>query len=315
MSNRLVYSEGYDFAVAGLDKLHPFDAKKFSKAWNILNDEIPDLVEYHLSPKELAADELLKLIHTSEYLKSLSQSTVIAKVVGLGLLRFFPSGILARSLLDPLRLATSGTLLATQYAVKNQAIVMNFGGGYHHAFSNRGEGFCFFADVALAIKSSRISGLLQQNDNVGMIDLDAHRGNGFESFFIDDSSVSIFDMYNFQVYPGRHPGDVDDYPYMVPLQSGMSGESYLRVLREELPAFLETLKDAKLVFYNAGTDVLAGDRLGRLNLSFQHVVERDRYVLQQLKALAVPVVVLTSGGYTSESYKLVAECAKILVNM
>lgn len=315
MSNRLVYSEGYDFAVAGLDKLHPFDAKKFSKAWNILNDEIPDLVEYHLSPKELAADELLKLIHTSEYLKSLSQLTVIAKVVGLGLLRFFPSGILARSLLDPLRLATSGTLLATQYAVKNQAIVMNFGGGYHHAFSNRGEGFCFFADAALAIKASRISGLLQQNNNVGMIDLDAHRGNGFESFFIDDSSVSIFDMYNFQVYPGRHPGDVDDYPYMVPLQSGMSGESYLRVLREELPAFLETLKDAKLVFYNAGTDVLAGDRLGRLNLSFQHVVERDRYVLQQLKALAVPVVVLTSGGYTSESYKLVAECAKILVNM
>ncbi|WP_185236339.1 histone deacetylase family protein [Teredinibacter franksiae] len=313
MKNRLVYSSGYDFSVMGLGKLHPFDAKKFSKAWKRLKANFHDLEKYQISPKNMASNELLELVHTPDYLVSLEKSSSIAQVIELGLLRLAPAGMLNRNLINPIRLATQGTRLAAEYAVKNQTTVMNLGGGYHHAFSDRGEGFCFFADAALAINTLKADGLLQQDDLVAMIDLDAHRGNGFESFFKNDPSVTIFDMYNFQVYPGMHTGDIDKFPFMVPLKSRTAGESYLEFLKEELPRFLRTLNTAKLVFYNAGSDILAGDPLGALNVSFEHVVERDRYVLEALKKIAAPTVVLTSGGYTGESHKLVAECAKLVL--
>jgi len=313
MKNRLVYSSGYDFTVMGLGKLHPFDAKKFSKAWKRLKADFHDLEKYQISPENMASNELLELVHTPDYLVSLEKSSSIAQVIELGLLRLAPAGMLNRNLINPIRLATQGTRLAAEYAVKNQTTVMNLGGGYHHAFSDRGEGFCFFADAALAIHKLKTDGLLQQDDLVAMIDLDAHRGNGFESFFKNDPSVTIFDMYNFQVYPGMHTGDIDKFPFMVPLKSRTAGESYLEFLKEELPPFLHTLGAAKLVFYNAGTDILDGDPLGALNVSFEHVVERDRYVLESLKKIAAPTVVLTSGGYTGESHKLVAECAKLVL--
>ena len=313
MKNRLVYSSGYDFTVMGLDKLHPFDAKKFSKAWKRLKADFHDLEKYQISPENMASNELLELVHTPDYLVSLEKSSSIAQVIELGLLRLAPAGMLNRNLINPIRLATQGTRLAAEYAVKNQTTVMNLGGGYHHAFSDRGEGFCFFADAALAIHKLKTDGLLQQDDLVAMIDLDAHRGNGFESFFKNDPSVTIFDMYNFQVYPGMHTGDIDNFPFMVPLKSRTTGDNYLDALKEDLPPFLHTLGAAKLVFYNAGTDILAGDPLGSLNVSFEHVVERDRYVLEALKKIAAPTVVLTSGGYTGESHKLVVECAKLVL--
>lgn len=313
MKNRLVYSKGYDFSLMGLDKLHPFDAKKFSKAWRLLGEAFTNLEDYCLLPEVVASNKLLNLIHTNEYLESLKESSSIAQVIELGLLRFAPASMLNKHLIDPIRLATQGTLVATEYAVSHKATVMNLGGGYHHAFSDHGEGFCFFADAALAITKIKADGMLRQESRVAMIDLDAHRGNGFESFFKNDASVSIFDMYNFQVYPGMHPGDVDEFPFIVPLKSRTDGKSYLQALKEEFPLYLETVKDADLIFYNAGSDILAGDPLGGLDVSFDSVVERDRYVLGQLKSLNIPTVVLTSGGYTGESHKLVFECAKVVL--
>lgn len=313
MKSKLVYSNLYDFRLWGLDKLHPFDAKKFSRAWASLQAAIPNLNDYVLTPEAPVTDETLRLAHTAGYLEALKTSSAIANVIEVKVARLLPSKILISNLLDPIRLATQGTLLAAEYAVKNQALVMNLGGGFHHAFADHGEGFCFFADAALAIKKLRHDLSLTSSDLVAMIDLDAHRGNGFESFFAGDEHVAIFDMYNFQVYPGMHQGDVDDFPFMVPLRSGISGKDYLAALSDELPRFLKSLNKPKLVFYNAGTDVLKGDPLGRLNVEYTDVVERDNYVLRLLRELNVPVVVLTSGGYTSESYKLIAECARSLL--
>ncbi|HMU66210.1 MAG TPA: histone deacetylase [Cellvibrionaceae bacterium] len=315
MNTKVVYSSHYDFGGWGIDKLHPFDGKKFSKAWGVVQSSVPDAQAYVLEPESPADDDLLRLVHSNEYLKSLDNSAVIAAVIEIGMARLLPISVLKNYLLTPIRWATQGTLLATRYALTHNVMVMNLGGGFHHAFAEKGEGFCFFADAALAIKKMRAEGLLGATDTVAMIDLDAHRGNGFESFFKDDAAVAIFDMYNFQVYPGLHGGDVDDFPFMVPLRIGTIGAEYLGALREELPGFLASLKSPKIIFYNAGTDILEDDALGGLAVEFDAVIERDKYVLTELRKLDVPVVVMTSGGYSSDSYKLVGECAKSLLQL
>ncbi len=315
MKNKIVYSTSYDFGGWGIDKLHPFDGKKFSKAWALVQSCVPDAQACLLEPDFPADDSLLRKVHGDQYLASLDNTAVIATIIEVAMAELLPISVLNNYLLTPVRWATQGTVVAARYALTHQAMVMNLGGGFHHAFAEKGEGFCFFADAALAIKKMRTEGLLEQADTVAMIDLDAHRGNGFESFFKDDAAVAIFDMYNFQVYPGLHGGDVDDFPFMVPLRIGTTGAEYLAALKEELPGFLASLKAPKIIFYNAGTDILKDDALGCLAVEFEAVVERDKYVLAELRKLDVPVVVMTSGGYSADSYKLIGECAKSLLQL
>lgn len=309
---KFVFSKTYDFSLFGLEKLHPFDGRKFSRAWGLVQSAIPNLDELHLEPLEPVSDEDLLIVHTHSYLKSLQLSSEAAKVIEIGPFKYVPNSILQKKLITPVKYACKGTILATELALKNKNCVMNVGGGFHHAFADHGEGFCFFADAALSIMQARQSGWLKEDDAVLMIDLDAHRGNGFESFFTDDKNVHILDFYNFQVYPGLHPGEINDFPFMVPLRMGMVGEEYLKALEEELPKFLDTVAQPKLAFYNAGTDILAGDPLGGLNVSFEDVVKRDRMILEALEKRGIPTVVLTSGGYSKESYKLVAELGKLV---
>lgn len=258
------------------------------------------------------SDELLLKVHSSEYLASLSNSSVIANVIEIGLAKFIPANILKNILLDPIKLACEGTVLVAEFALNNNSVVMNLGGGYHHAFSDHGEGFCFFADAVLSIINSRDKGLLKPDDTVLMIGLDAHRGNGFASITQDDSVIKNFDMYSFQSYPGLHEGDPDEYPYMIPLKSGVDDKTYLSILETELVKFLDENDNAKLVFYNAGNDILDSDPLDGLKVSYEGVVKRYKFVLQQLSR-NIPTVVMTSGGYTSQSHKLIAELAKIVI--
>jgi len=314
MKTRLIYSDKYDFKLWGLNKLHPFDGMKFSKAWKLISTEFKDEIDsLWIKPQEPISDELLLKVHTREYLASLNKSSVIAAVIELWPAKYLPLVSLYKMLINPIKLACSGTLLAAETALNEQAIAMNIGGGYHHAFADHGEGFCFFADAALSIIHSRDQGLLSADDTVLMIDLDAHRGNGFESIIKDDAAVKNFDIYCFQSYPGMHEGDMEEFPYMIPLKARMRDELYLNTLKTDLVKFLDENKQAKLVFYNAGNDILDSDPLGGFSVSYDGVVKRDRYVIDQLTQRGIPTVVMTSGGYTNQSHKLIAELAKIVI--
>lgn len=312
MKSEFVFSENYDIDIFGIEKIHPFDGKKYGRAWRLFRESIGNELATITLHDQLADDEFLLLGHLKEYIGSLTKASNIAQVVEISLARFLPSKLLQKKLLKPARSATYGTWLATQKCLAESKVLMNFSGGYHHAYCGHGEGFCFFSDAALSILHARREKLLNIDDEVIMIDLDAHRGNGFESFFTKDPHVKIFDMYNFQTYPGMHPGDIDDFPFMVPLRAGMSGDEYLSALKEELPTFLTSLNAPKIAFYNAGTDILTGDVLGGLNVSFDDVVERDRYIINELVSRNIPTVVMTSGGYSKDSYKLVAKLAEII---
>src|SRR5262249_32329799 len=133
-------------------------------------------------------------------------------------------------------------------------------------------------------------------------------GNGVCHQFQQDRDVFLFDVYNPTIYPwdsaARARIDCD-----LPLPPNCRGWEYLRLLEQHLPGFLDSVSRSAPValgIYNAGTDVLAGDPLGGLSLSAVEVVQRDLYVIDQFRRRGIPVVMLPSGGYTRESYRLIA---------
>lgn len=311
MTTKFFYSPEYDFNLYGVEKLHKFDATKFSKAWALFQEATEGKVSA-ITPSGLANDQDLACVHNPAYLDSLKSASTIAKVIEVPFAKLLPNSLLNRRLLDPIRHATQGTLEATRSVLGGQcSLAMNFGGGYHHAFKTHGEGFCFFADAAYATVKARSEGLLQADDIVLMIDLDAHHGNGFYSYFKNDPSVQMFDIYNFQVYPGFHDDDGEESEYMLPIKSGTDGADYIDRLQKHLPRFLAEFKNPSLVFYNAGSDILKGDPLGLLGVSEDQVRQRDEYVLDSLKSIDAPTVILTSGGYTGTSHRLIAKLAEL----
>jgi histone deacetylase 11 len=315
MNVKFVFSPRYDFSMMGLERLHPFDAHKYGRAWALLKRKLDgDLERYWLDPKEPASDELLLRVHTKEYLASLRSSATVARALELWPARFVPNSLLQSGALTPMKFAVQGTVLATEVALRTGAMVMNFGGGFHHAFRDHGEGFCIYADMALAIADQRAAGRLRSEDQIMVIDLDAHRGNGFEDIVELDGAVHVFDVYNSQIYPGLLPHwDPDAKPFIIPVLPMTNDQDYRNILTTDLPKFFEHVGSAKLAFYNAGTDIVSGDPIGRLDVSPEAVTARDRLVIDMLASRRIPTVILPSGGYTKISHKLIAEMALYLV--
>jgi histone deacetylase 11 len=310
-----VYSPRYDISMYGLERLHPFDGRKYSRAWKLVSSRLGEEAKrYWHEPKFAAQSEDLLRVHTPEHLASLASPATVARALELPLLRLLPARVIERRVLAPMRLAVAGTIEAASLALQpGGAIALNFGGGYHHAFRDHGEGFCIYADVAIAIAVQRARGALGAQDAVAVIDLDAHRGNGFWDIMHDDPAVRVLDLYNFQNYPGLFPGDPAQFPFQIPLKANTQDANYLPLVREELPAFLDGGPRPRLAVYNAGTDIVAGDRIGGLAVSPEGVAERDRLVMSALAERNIPTVIVTSGGYNARSYGLIAQMALAIV--
>ena len=309
---KIVYSPKYDIRLGGIEKLHPFDSCKYSRAWNELTHLLGKKIEQcRLEPEHAATDQELAQVHAPRYLESLSKSKPVAKALEIPMLKWLPSKLVTKQIVEPMKWSVSGTILALEQAIKN-GIAINLSGGYHHASANRGEGFCLFADVGIAIAELRKRGLLDPNDAVLIIDLDAHQGNGNEHVFRDDAAIHIFDMYNKDIYPNdiyaRERINCD-----VPVVSGTGDEVYMALLQQRLPLFIRSVPNPKIAIYNAGTDIVARDPLGALNVSSKGVLERDKFVFHQLAEHQIPFLVLPSGGYTNASYKLIADSIAYLL--
>jgi histone deacetylase 11 len=310
---QLVWSPRYDLTLYGLERLHPFDGRKYSRAWHLVDAALGRRARARLvDPDAPVDDSTLMRVHSAAYLESLRSSATVAAALELPLARFVPASVLRSRVLEPMRLATAGTVSATRLALQH-GWAMNLGGGFHHAFRDHGEGFCVFGDVAVAIACARASGVLRPADSVAVIDLDAHRGNGFEAIVKDDPNVDVLDIYNFQIYPGMVEEDDGRFPHLVPIRAGTGSDEYLQILDEELARFLDSRPGPALAFYNAGTDIVSGDPLGRLDVSSDAVQERDRRIVAALAAREIPTVVVTSGGYTEESHRLIAALARHLI--
>lgn len=312
----IVHDRRYDISFFGLERLHPFDSRKYGRAWKSLRRSVgPRLWDHRVSVDRAATDDELLLAHSADYLASIRRPAPLAAALELPFLRRAPGWLLRWRVLRPMRWAVRGTILAATAAL-DRRIAVNLSGGYHHAKPDRGEGFCVFADVAIAVRHLRRQGLIAEGSRVAYVDLDAHQGNGVCHQFMTDRDVFILDMYNAAIYPcydaaARRRIDCD-----LPLPPGCRGEHYLRTLRENLPAFLDSVGRAGPVVlgvYNAGTDVFGGDRLGGLALSAADVLERDLFVVGEFRRRNVPVVMVTSGGYSRESYRLIAATVEQLL--
>jgi acetoin utilization deacetylase AcuC-like enzyme len=181
-----------------------------------------------------------------------------------------------------------GTIEASEHAVSH-GVAMNLAGGTHHAFADRGEGFCVFNDVAIAIRRLQGLGAIRR---ACIIDLDVHQGNGTNAVFAGDDGVYTFNMHGAKNFPFHKVNGSRDEE----LPDGMDDEAYLARLANALP---EVLRDARadLVVYLAGADPHEGDRLGRLRLTFAGLAQRDDLVLRTCREIGLPVCVTIAGGY------------------
>ena len=183
-----------------------------------------------------------------------------------------------------------GTIECAHYALEH-GIAMNVAGGTHHAFADRGEGYCCFNDQAVAANYLLHHKLAKQ---ILIVDLDVHQGNGSAHIFREEPRVFTFSMHGERNYPLRkEQSDLD-----IGLPDGLTDAPYLQQLEHALPRLLDTVRP-DFVFYLSGVDVLETDRLGRLSLSRAGCRQRDRLVLQHCRQSRIPVVVSMGGGYST----------------
>ncbi len=295
----IVYSDNYDISLFGIESLHSFDSKKYGKVAKYIINQTDFEKEDFYAPEKISKQDLL-LVHTSEYLKTLEKPETVSKIAEVRNLSVVPSFIIQNKLLDPMLYATGGTLLGARLAIKN-GWAINLSGGYHHAKAESGGGFCFYADVPVAINK-----LWQDNKDlrVLIIDLDAHQGNGNSSIFKDDSRVFILDVFQKDNYPYNDEAkNYVDFSYPV---DSIEDEEYLGIIKEAIPDAISQ-SNPDLIVYNSGTDIYIEDPLGRMRISKEAIIERDELVFKSARSENIPVLMVLSGGYSSASYEIIGE--------
>lgn len=195
----------------------------------------------------------------------------------------------SEAMVERSRRSAGATLAACRAALATQSIAVNLAGGTHHAYPDRGEGFCCFNDAAVAARAMQAEGLAHR---VLILDLDVHQGNGTAVIFQHDPSVFTVSLHGEDNYPFQK--EISDIDRGLP--NGTGDANYLACLEEVLE---ETKRQFSpdLLIYLAGADPLASDRLGRLALTHEGLQQRDQRVLAFAETLGLPVAVAMAGGY------------------
>jgi acetoin utilization deacetylase AcuC-like enzyme len=192
---------------------------------------------------------------------------------------------------------TQGTIDCALFALQN-GCALNIAGGTHHAFAERGEGFCLLNDQAIAA-NYLISQQLSRK--ILIIDLDVHQGNGTAKLLENEPRIFTFSMHGLTNYPfHKEKSDLD-----IGLLDGTTSETYLSTLEEALPNLIKTVQP-DFAFYLAGVDILSTDKFGKLKVSMEACKQRDVFVLSQLKKNNIPVAVTLGGGYSAD-IKIIVE--------
>ncbi len=182
-----------------------------------------------------------------------------------------------------------GTLECAYFALQH-GVAMNTAGGTHHAFTNRGEGFCLLNDAAMAANILLDEGKINR---VLILDLDVHQGNGTAEIFRNEPRVFTFSMHGEKNYPHqKEKSDLD-----IGLENETQDKFYLETLYENFNKILDT-HQPDFIFFNAGVDILTTDKLGKLNVSPDGCRRRDKMVFEICKKNNIPVTVCMGGGYS-----------------
>ncbi|WP_417773542.1 histone deacetylase [Stappia sp.] len=285
MSLAIVHHPAY---CAEIPSNHRFPMNKFRRVAEVLVEE--DLVVpggFHQPAPAPAA--WLGLAHDQTYVDQVLAAQVpvaIAREIGLPMSEAV--GLRARC-------ATAGTVLTATLALE-RGIACNTAGGSHHARRAHGAGFCVFNDVAVAIRVLIADGAIER---AMVVDLDVHQGDGTAEIFTGEERVFTLSLHGRQNYPVRKvPSSLD-----IALEDDTGDAAYMEALRDGLDAALAAFRP-DIVFYNAGVDPHAEDRLGRLSLSDAGLAARDAHVIGTVRAAGLPLAGVMGGGYLADIDRL-----------
>jgi acetoin utilization deacetylase AcuC-like enzyme len=283
----LVYSERYQLELPGND---PRRGERILSALDGAGLLDPRAV--HRAP--LAPFRELRRVHGDAYLDSLVRSDALLQVFGLEL----PDYAVERAMAGQ-RAMVGGTQLASRLALASGRLAANLGGGLHHAFAGKGERFCIFNDVAVAIAGLRAEGFAAP---ILVVDLDLHDDDGTRSIFAEDPTVHTFSVHNRTTSEVRAVAAT-----AIELGSEVDDDAYLGILGERLPQMFAAARP-ELVYYLAGCDPAADDAIGDWKISAAGMLRRDRLVidLARRRERPVPVVIVLAGGYGQEAWRYTA---------
>lgn len=294
----IIYSDEYDIKLMGIQKFHPFDTEKYSKVFKYLTKHHSLRKEEVYTP-EICSDEDLRIVHPQSYLESLESKRAIARIAELPPLKILPKAVLRNGLLKPMKFGTGGTILGVTLALE-KGWAINLSGGYHHAKADDGSGFCFFADIPIAIHKLWKK---HPNKRILIIDLDAHQGNGLEAVLKDDKRIIILDVYGKFNYPKDY--EVKKYiDYDYPMGQLTKNSDYITLIDSIIEPTIQKEKP-DLIIYNAGTDIYRDDPLGDFRVTAEGIIRRDEIVFKAAKQQKTPILMVLSGGYTKESSTII----------
>jgi len=256
--------------------------------YQMLRDRIAaELAQVHLVQAPSATDGELALVHSPSYIAAISDGSVDPKVMReIG----FPWSL---PMVERSRRSVGATICACRAAM-GQGIAANIAGGTHHAYADKGGGFCVFNDAAVAARLMQAERLRSHSRpmKIAVVDLDVHQGNGTARIFQGDDSVFTLPMHGGKNFPFRkEASDLD-----VDLPDGCADDEYLHALDQALDE-LDSRFDPALVIYLAGADPHEGDRLGRLKLTSDGLEARDRRVFDWAWQRGIPIAFAMAGGY------------------
>lgn len=277
-----------DHFVLPLPAGHRFPMRKYSMLRDRVVQEVAG-VELVEAPR--AGDDLLLLAHDPAYVTAVSRGELDAarqREIG------FPW---SAEMVERSRRSAGATLAACRAACRD-GIAVNLAGGTHHAYADKGAGFCVFNDAAIAARAMQRDGWV---DRVAIVDLDVHQGNGTASILRDDPTIFTLSLHGEKNYPFRkEASDLD-----VGLPDGCTDDEYADALQSALDQLFASFAP-QLVIYLAGADPHEGDRLGRLKLTMAGLARRDSLVFETMRARGIPVAVAMAGGYGKEIENTVA---------
>ena len=287
---KVAYSKIYNHP---LPENHRFPMEKYDLIPKKLIAEKTFSKDNFFEPGILNTEDVL-LTHSNDYYNKLVSQSLSKKEIRL---IGFP---LSKLLIEREKKITQGTIECVSFSIKN-GISMNIAGGTHHAFADKGEGFCMLNDQAIA------ANYLLHNDlakKILIIDLDVHQGNGTASIFKNDMNVFTLSFHGKKNYPfKKEKSDLD-----IEFDDGTEDVEYLTKLEDIIPNIIKIL-NPDFIFYLSGVDILKTDKLGRLSLSIEGCKKRDSIILNLCKTFNIPLQISMGGGYSKNIEDIVnAHC-------
>lgn len=272
---KFIYSDKYEVNIGP----HVFSTQKYRLIKQRLISENLAKNQDFIYPKPAKIEDVA-LVHTKAYIDDMLNLRWTARTIRSEL-------PLTSEIIEAYFIHAQGTIIACQEALK-KGIGFHLGGGFHHAFPDHGEGFCYINDVAVGIKKMQSLKLIRR---AAVIDCDLHQGNGTARIFQNDDSVFTFSIHQENLYPIKEKSDWD-----IGLDNGTTDKEYLDKLQPAVEKILSEHKP-ELVVYVAGADPFFMDQLGALQLTKAGLIKRDEIIIHSCWKNKIPIAVTLAGGY------------------